>query len=542
MSIFGVEGKLWEYGFVSRTDIMTEKNEDGNFMEIAGKKAVEKDAALKKRNEVRTTGVGTYMGESYEERISKITDKAAASAFQSAYAKKMTDSMDYISNISRAYSTGKVGATNFEDAFLRYEVITHVGNANIASGNWQRNDFPFWKYFDKNTSADALNNWKPEGANPPQTRGDLQRNYSSVGSGRIAILIPESLQQKMDADPDYARQIITKLQEWKEDYDRWDNTVAASYGYNVAEYQAGKSYVFDLDENGDVRNCTVTSPGRITGPTKEELEQIEAEQAKKRERRVKYIQILQESAEKRKLQEQETKSDQTETAFLRDKEVEKPESVVDQYKRKYPKDASHVDAQVQAGKAVIKKNGVDNVSREDMTMEEYKSFINGLLKSIPFDATRRYDKEIISITDAGWEQMKNDEDYEAWVLGYTVENRSVRNPFFGWPGASGSVYVEKFGASIEEHIGQSVGTSGPGSTSGRVKDEKSWWEKRQERMDELMEEQAERAMKKAQARMAYEQEVFLNGHLAGQQKFLSLTMEGSDILRDMEMFKRISSN
>ena len=30
--------------------------------------------------------------------------------------------------------------------------------------------------------------------------------------------------------------------------------------------------------------------------------------------------------------------------------------------------------------------------------------------------------------------MKNDPDYEAWVLGYTAENRSVRNPFFGWPG------------------------------------------------------------------------------------------------------------
>ena len=34
--------------------------------------------------------------------------------------------------------------------------------------------------------------------------------------------------QKMDADPAYARQIVAKLRQWKEDYDRWDNTVAAS--------------------------------------------------------------------------------------------------------------------------------------------------------------------------------------------------------------------------------------------------------------------------------------------------------------------------
>lgn len=246
-----------------------------------------------------------YMGKSYQERLSRITDKTAAAAFQEAYAKKKAGSTDFISAVSRAYSTGKAGAANFVDAFPQYDVVTHVGNASISSGRWQRNDFPFWKYFQENTSADALNDWKPEGENPPQTRSDLQKNYSSIGAGRIAVLIPESLQQKMDADPAYARQIVAKLQEWKEDYDRWDNTVAAGYGYNVAEHQAGKSYVFDLDENGDVRNCTVTGSGRITGPTEEELRQFKAEQAKKRMRRVKYIKILQEGTEKRKRQQQE---------------------------------------------------------------------------------------------------------------------------------------------------------------------------------------------------------------------------------------------
>ena len=252
------------------------------------------------------TGKPYYMGESYQERLNKITDKTAASAFQEAYAKKMSGSTDYISTISKAYSTGKPGATTFEEAFPQYDVITHVGNANISSSNWQRNDFPFWKYFRKDTSADALNDWKPVGANPPQTRGDLQRNYSSIGPGRIAVLVPESLQQKMDADPAYARQIIAKLQEWKEDYDRWDNTVAASYGYNVSEHQAGKSYVFDLDENGDVRNCTVTSSGgELTGPTDEERRQFKAEQERKWKLRVKYVKIMEDSANNKIQKEQE---------------------------------------------------------------------------------------------------------------------------------------------------------------------------------------------------------------------------------------------
>ena len=252
------------------------------------------------------TGTGLYMGESYEERLSKITDKRAAAASQAAYAKKMAGSTDYISAISKAYSMGNINAANFTDAFPQYNVVTHVGNADISPAHWQRNDFPFWKYFQKDTSADALNDWRPVGANPPQTRGDLQRNYSSIGPGRIAVLIPESLQKKMDADPAYARQIMAKLQEWKEDYDRWDNTVAASYGYDVAEHQASKSYVFDLDENGDVRNCTVTGGGGgITGPTEEERKQFEAEQERKRRLRVKYIQIQEESAARKRMQEQE---------------------------------------------------------------------------------------------------------------------------------------------------------------------------------------------------------------------------------------------
>lgn len=247
---------------------------------------------------------GSYMGESYEERLSKITDKNAANAFRKAYALKMEGGTDYISVLSRAYASGITGAANFADAFSQYSVITHVGNADISPSNWQRNDFPFWKYFQKDTDADALNDWRPTGENPPQTRGDLQRNYGSIGPGRIAILIPEKLQQKMDADPAYARQIVAKLRQWKEDYDRWDNTVAASYGGDVAGHQASKSYVFDLDENGDVRNCTVTScGGELTGPTKEEIEQFEAEQLRKWKLRVKYIQIMEEGGKQKRLEE-----------------------------------------------------------------------------------------------------------------------------------------------------------------------------------------------------------------------------------------------
>ena len=256
-------------------------------------------------NKSNDTETAYYMGKPYEEALSKITDPVAKSAFQQAYALKMAGGTDYISTLSKTYSTGKVGATSFEDAFSYYDVITHVGNADIPSWKWQRNDFPFWQYFQKNTSADALNDWEPKGQNPSQLRSDLQRNYGSIGAGKIAIIMPDSLKEKMDADPAYAQQIVAKLQAWKEDYDRWDNSVAASYGYNVAEFQAGKSYVFDLDENGDIKNCTVTGSGTITGPSKEELEQIEREQKAKRKRMAEHTKMLEESSLKRAQEEKE---------------------------------------------------------------------------------------------------------------------------------------------------------------------------------------------------------------------------------------------
>lgn len=198
------------------------------------------------------------------------------------------------------------------------------------------------------------------------------------------------------------------------------------------------------------------------------------------------------------------------------------ESVVDEYKRKHPKDAAHVDAQVKAGKAIWIKNGVQNVSTEDMTMEEYKNYFYSLVDSIPCDSTRIYDEEIISISDKGWEQMKHDPDYEAWVLGYFAEDRAVRNPFFGWGGNRGNVVIEHFGASIEEHLGQSFSKSAISSSGPKTADdEESWWTKRHKRMKKLLKEQAVVAQIQAKEKSEIAQQEYLKHQLDSQQRLHS---------------------
>ena len=149
----------------------------------------------------------------------------------------------------------------FQKSFSNYDVQTKVGNCNVPLKNWDRNDFPIWEYFKKNTSADCLNNWRPAGSEPPQTDKNVQRGLSQIDSGKMVILMPESLQKKMEADPVFAEEVLKKVQKWKEDYDREDNAIAASLGYNPELNQLSKSYCIQLDEDGNVGDHTVTGGG-----------------------------------------------------------------------------------------------------------------------------------------------------------------------------------------------------------------------------------------------------------------------------------------
>ena len=173
------------------------------------------------------------------------------------------------------------------------------------------------------------------------------------------------------------------------------------------------------------------------------------------------------------------------------KTEKKYENAVKNFKLRHPESASHVDTQVRAGKRHIQNCGAENVSRSDMTMEEYKAFFQKLMDKIPFDSSQQNDTEIWSITEEGWEQMKNDPDYEAWVLGYTVENRSVHFPFL-----ASRMCIEKFGASIEEHLGQGFPKDNPTAEKSERKEE-SWWYKRHKRMKQLIKEQNAIALSKA---------------------------------------------
>lgn len=163
----------------------------------------------------------------------------------------------------------------------------------------------------------------------------------------------------------------------------------------------------------------------------------------------------------------------------------KTQSTVDEYIKRHPNDKAQIDRLLNPELKVMEQYGKSDAEVEEMSMDEYKSYIYGILDKLPYDSSQLRDTQFIDITEKGWEQMKNDPKYEAWVVGYFKVDRSVRNPFANYPGVEPRIHTEHFGASIEEHIGQSYPRS---MSKGTEKDSEDWWKKRQKRHREYMEQ------------------------------------------------------
>ena len=166
----------------------------------------------------------------------------------------------------------------------------HTADAsNIPQGVWERNDFPFEKFFCNDLDESAVN-WKPNGANPAMDSSGVQSRLHSI-AGQKSIVVPPELEEKMKNDPALAKQVMAKVESF------------------IATNQVpGRicSHLIVLDENGEIARFRASSHGgNITGSTEEEMRQFEAEQAAKKKRREEYARLNEESALKRRLMEQE---------------------------------------------------------------------------------------------------------------------------------------------------------------------------------------------------------------------------------------------
>ena len=136
------------------------------------------------------------------------------------------------------------------------------------------------------------------------------------------------------------------------------------------------------------------------------------------------------------------------------------------------------------------RDGLKKTSSQDMTFDEYKAYIEGQLQNIPRNITRYRDDVTVCISDAGFEAMKNDSEYEAWVLDSVREALSFPDYLCGYPGTYGRYDVMQFGATKEDFRGH---MSAIHKNDSRHVEEETYWERR---------------LKRLKARLKAEQELF----------------------------------
>ena len=121
------------------------------------------------------------------------------------------------------------------------------------------------------------------------------------------------------------------------------------------------------------------------------------------------------------------------------------------------------------------------VSTKDMTMEEYKSYIYDKISELPWHQDNICDSWSIDISDEGFKAMKEDPEYEKWVL--EDLSKALSTPYPGWARSiGGSRYVvAHIGASKDDcradgwHMGYE---NGKGASVWESKSKESFWSKR----------------------------------------------------------------
>ena len=133
----------------------------------------------------------------------------------------------------------------------------------------------------------------------------------------------------------------------------------------------------------------------------------------------------------------------------------------------------------------------------DMSLEDYKQYICNKISDLPMSASSQMQYISIQITDEGFEAMKNDPEYEAWVLDRLAQDFRFQNP---WTAMCGGGYVvHHFGATKEQYHGESWYPGYMGGQGAALFDKKSkgsFWEQRMERHKEFMELQQKAAAKR----------------------------------------------
>ena len=173
------------------------------------------------------------------------------------------------------------------------------------------------------------------------------------------------------------------------------------------------------------------------------------------------------------------------------------------------KSTKNVKSTEKADGFVGKVKEKSSVSLKNMTLEEYKNYFNEKMNSLYTHPSQRNMNWVIDITDAAYERMKTDPEYEQKVLNAIATNKAVNFgsylPSFAYTHIA-DTWEKSYGYTqgMEENVGCSGSSSAKGGNDS-VRQKKA-------RQKELLEEYLE---KRAQVK---KQQEMLNEKIAKQEQ------------------------
>ena len=159
-----------------------------------------------------------------------------------------------------------------------------MDTSKIDGGLWGRNDYPWDAYFSEPADESVLG-WTPSGAEPDMQSPAVHAKMNSM-LGKIAVVIPPELEEKMKIDPELAKKVMERV----------DNFLLTNSTPGENE-----GFLMTFDENGEINHACVVGEGKFTVSSSEFVEARKAREAKHAE----YERLAEENALKRKMLAQE---------------------------------------------------------------------------------------------------------------------------------------------------------------------------------------------------------------------------------------------
>ncbi len=135
-------------------------------------------------------------------------------------------------------------------------LVYHVFDA--SSSYWRsRNDYPHYLLYQEELDTAALENWRPSGPNPAYEESNAIRKLGSIPAGKTAVIIHPKVQERMEREPEYAKEILSRIDAWFT-FDILRNEAA------MPGITARSSRSIAIGEDGNIANVQAFSQPRIT--------------------------------------------------------------------------------------------------------------------------------------------------------------------------------------------------------------------------------------------------------------------------------------